>query len=179
MTAGGFDPLTVLHTLDRHGVRFVVVGGIAARLWGSPSVTQDLDLCYARDRENLHRLASALREMDAHLRGAPADVAFRLDAASLESGDHFTFTTRFGDVDLLGTPAGSGGYRELAATAAEIDLDGVGVAVASLEDLIHMKRAAGRPKDRIEVEVLVALREEREARAAGQDPGAGDRPSPY
>ncbi|MGI8575467.1 MAG: hypothetical protein ACR2MA_09005 [Egibacteraceae bacterium] len=174
MSVTPFDPLAVLRTLDRHGVRFVVIGGIAARLWGSPSLTGDLDLCYRRDRENLRRLAEALQELHARLRGAPAGLPFLLDAQTLESGDHFTFSTDLGDVDVLGVPRGTEGYRDLAATASELALGDVVVLVASLEDLVRMKQAADRPKDRIELEVLAALREERDAReAAGIDPDAG------
>ncbi|HLJ73290.1 MAG TPA: hypothetical protein VKU62_01800 [Thermoanaerobaculia bacterium] len=155
-----FDPLRILQTLQQHGVRFVIIGGIAGRLWGSTTVTNDLDICYARDRENLGALAEALREMKAKLRGVDRDVPFVLDARSLKTGDSFTFTTNLGSLDCLGTPAGSKGYDGLARTATKMNVGGLEVAVASLEDLIQMKRAAGRPKDLIEVEVLAAVRDE-------------------
>ena len=161
MTGGtSFDPLRLLETLDRHGVRFVVVGGIAGRLLGSPSVTRDLDICYARDRSNLAALADALAEVHAQLRGVEPGLPSRLDAPTLRAGDSFTFTTDAGDLDILGTPAGTDGYADLARTAIRTDLGGLDVLVASVEDLIRMKREAGRPKDLIEVEVLGALRDE-------------------
>lgn len=163
MTAAAFDPLRIARTLRKHGVRFVVIGGFAGRLWGSPTLTNDLDLCYARDRENLERLAAALKELKARLRGVPARVPFQLDARTLEAGDHFTFETRAGNLDMLGFPAGSAGFEGLLRTAAEMEIArGLRVPVASLEDLIRMKRASGRPKDLIEVEVLSALQEETE-----------------
>lgn len=163
MTAAAFDPLRIARTLRKHGVRFVVIGGFAGRLWGSPTLTNDLDLCYARDRENLERLAAALKELKARLRGVPARVPFQLDARTLEAGDHFTFETRAGNLDVLGFPAGSAGFEGLLRTAAEMEIArGLRVPVASLEDLIRMKRASGRPKDLIEVEVLSALQEETE-----------------
>src|SRR5436309_11737771 len=87
-----FDPLAVLRTLVRHEVRFVLIGGYAAAIRGSPVITGELDICHARDDDNLDRLAAALRKRGATLRGAPSDVPFRLDAASLKAGDHFTFT---------------------------------------------------------------------------------------
>jgi hypothetical protein len=65
-----------------------------------------------------------------------------------------------GNLDCLGTPKGSGGYEALARAAAKMDVGGVTILVASLEDLIQMKRAAGRPKDPIEVEILAAVRDE-------------------
>lgn len=160
MSSAPFDPLKILKTLDRHGVRFVIIGGIAGRLWGSTTVTNDLDICYGRDRANLQALATALRELKVKLRGVDRDVPFITDARTLEMGDHFTFTTTAGNFDCLGTPKGSGGYDALARTATKMDVGGVTVLVASLEDLIQMKRAVGTPKDLIEVEILSAVRDE-------------------
>jgi hypothetical protein len=137
-----------------------VIGGIAARLLGSPTVTADLDICYARDAETLERLARVLTRLDARLRGAPEGLPFRPDARTLAAGDQFTLTTSAGDLDLLGTPAGVAGYEELARTAERLDLDGIEVLVASVDDLIRMKRAVGRPKDLVELEILGALRDE-------------------
>ena len=157
-----FDPLGILRVLDEHGVHHVVIGGIAAATHGSPTVTGDLDVCYSRESENLDRLASALRALDARLRGAPDDVVVPLDGPTLAAGDHFTFVTRLGDFDCMATPPGVTGYDELRANALEVDVDGLTAAIASIDDLIRMKRAAGRPKDRVEVEILGALRDELE-----------------
>lgn len=157
-----YDPIAALGVLTRHGVRFVVIGGVAGRLWGSPTVTNDVDICYDRTRENLERLASALAEIDARLRGVEDDVSFILDAETLARGQNFTFTTTLGPLDVLGLPAGVRDFAELSANAAHFDLgEGLLVDVCDLEDLIRMKRAAGRPKDRIELEVLGAVRDER------------------
>jgi len=137
-----------------------VIGGLGARLYGSPSVTNDTDVCYQRSPANLEQLAEALRELNAELRGADRDAPFRLDAKTLAAGDHFTFTTAAGNLDVLGTPAGVEGFDALEHEAKVFRFDGLTVPVASIEDLISMKRAAGRPKDLIEVEVLGALRDE-------------------
>jgi hypothetical protein len=155
-----FDPLRLIETLERHGVRFVVVGGIAGRLLGSPTVTRDLDICYARDRANLTRLAAVLAELHAQLRDAEPGLPFQPDVRTLKAGDSFTFQTDAGDLDILGIPAGTDGYADLARTADHTDVGEFEVLVASVDDLIRMKRAAGRPKDLIEVEVLGALRDE-------------------
>jgi hypothetical protein len=160
MTEPAFDPLAALRVLVEHGVRFVLIGGYAAALRGSPMLTGDLDVCYARDDVNLDALAAALRELRATLRGAPEGVPFRLDAAALKAGDHFTFSTSAGPLDILGTPSGTDGFADLNASATDEDLDGLMVCVASLEDLIRMKRAAGRPQDLIAVEWLSAIRDE-------------------
>lgn len=161
MKERGFDPVAALRILVAHKVDFVLIGGIAARLWGSPTVTRDLDICYARGPANLERLAAALKEMRAKLRVVKEEVPFRIDARTLAAGDHFTFKSDVGDVDCLGTPAGTGGHEDLRASAERMDVDGLKVWVTSLADLIEMKRAAGRPKDRIEVEILGAVRDER------------------
>lgn len=155
-----FDPLRALRALAAHEVRYVMIGGLGARLRGSPSVTNDLDLCYARDTENLERLALVLRELHAALRGVEDDVPFQVDAATLAAGDHFTFWTDAGALDILGTPAGTSGFEQLARRATVHEIEGLSVPVAALDDLIAMKRAAGRPKDLVEIEILSALRDE-------------------
>jgi len=160
-----FDPERLLRLLADHGVRFVLIGGWAAKLQGSPTVTADIDICYSRDVPNLQRLAAALGDVEVRLRGIDDDVPFTLDARSLRAGDSFTLTTSIGDVDLIATPAGSGGFDALSASADTLELDDLRVAVASLSDLIAMKRAAGRPKDLVEVEILETLRREVERRA--------------
>ena len=160
MSEVGFDPLGALGALSARAVRFVLIGGYAAALRGSPMITGDLDICYARDVANLRALAAALEELGATLRGAPPDVPFRLDAATLKAGDHFNFFTSVGPLDILGTPAGTHGFDDLDASATEEDLEGLAVRVASIDDLIRMKKAAGRPQDLAAVEWLAAVRDE-------------------
>jgi hypothetical protein len=141
-------------------VRYVVIGGLAAVAHGAPLITQDIDVCYARDAASLRRIAAALTDVHAELRGADRGLPLRLDAKTLLAGDSFTFTTDIGWLDLVGTPTGTGGYEDLARTADMFDLFGYRVQVASVEDLIRMKRAAGRPKDLLALEELGALRDE-------------------
>ncbi len=159
-----FEPAAVVERLNRHEVRYVVIGGLAAALHGSPSVTVDVDVCYAREPENLERLASALMEANAELRGAPAGLPFKADAATLARGDAFTLLTDDGPLDIMATPAGTAGFDDLEANANRIEAFGQRFLVAGLDDLIRMKRAAGRPKDRIELEILGALRDEIDSR---------------
>lgn len=158
-----YDPLRALRVLDDHGVRFVLIGGVAGRLWGSPTLTNDTDICCAADEANLDRLAGALVELEARRRGVDDDVPFVIDARTLASAQTFTFTTSAGALDVLTAPAGTQGFTDLVVNAERFDLgDGLVVAVCALDDLIRMKRAAGRPKDRIELEVLSAVRDERD-----------------
>ena len=155
-----YSPRRALVALVGAGVEFLVVGGIAAVIHGSSQLTFDLDICYGRSPDNLDRLARALREMHATLRGAPPDLPFRLDARALRNGDSFTFSTDFGPIDCLATPAGTQGYSDLLQNALEVEVEGVQVKIAGLDDLIRMKRAAGRPKDLYALEILGALRDE-------------------
>ena len=143
-----FDPRTLLETLVQHGVDFVLVGGMAGTARGSAYVTLDVDIAYERSRPNLERLADALRELDATLRGAPADLPLALDAKTLENGANFTFDTRHGPLDILADPAGAPTYATLRDGAGEeLVVEMVRIRVASLDHLIAMKEAAGRPKD--------------------------------
>lgn len=169
MKVPAFDPLQALRTLIDHGVEFVVIGGIAGRLWGSPTVTNDLDVCYRRTPQNLEGLADALISIHARLRGVEDEVPFQLDATTLANGDSFTFVTDAGNLDILGTPSGTAGYDDLLATATQVDLGDLTIKVCDIEDLIRMKRAAARPKDLIEVEVLATVKEE-----MGQSPAEAD-----
>jgi hypothetical protein len=164
LIAPDFRPDEVVRLLGRHEARYVLIGGLAAVTHGAPLVTQDVDICHAREPENLARLAEAFREVHAVLRGADPDIPFRLDATTLVQGEAFTFTTDIGWLDILATPAGTSGYDDLARTADAFELFGYRVLVASVDDLIRMERAAGRPKDLLAAEELGALRDELDRR---------------
>lgn len=116
---------------------------------GSAYPSFDLDVAYERGTENLERLAGALRELGATLRGAPPDLPFQLDAKTLANGANFTFDTPFGSFDILADLVGAPRYAELKATGQDVEIDGVPVRIASLDHLIAMKEAAGRPKDKL------------------------------
>ena len=142
-----FDPRGLLETLVRHGVDFVLIGGLAGVARGSSYVTFDLGVAYERSRSNLERLVDALRELDATLRGAPTEIPFLLVAKTLENGANFTLDTRLGPLDILSDPAGAPRYPVLRDGAGEpLNVDGAQIRVASLDHLIAMKEAAGRPK---------------------------------
>ena len=139
--------LPAIVLLARHEIDFVLIGGAAGVVHGSSYPTYDVDVAYQVEPNNLERLATALRSVDARLWGAPADVPFILDANSLAAGANFTFVTTLGSIDILAHPDGSPPYEQLKARARAIRIEGLPVLVASLDDLIRMKEAAGRPKD--------------------------------
>ncbi len=161
-----FRPDEILRRLVAADVRFVLVGGLAAQAHGSASLTSDLDICYARDAINLQALARVLDDLAAVRRGLPADAPRMppLDARTLRAGGLFTLSTRFGDFDLLADPDPGFDYDRLVGAAIPTVSGGTRVLAAGLDDLMAMKRAAGRPKDRIELEILGALREELDRR---------------
>ena len=162
MSVGFERLLQVLHTA---GVKFVLIGGLAMVAHGSATLTGDVDICYARDPENLERLARALATFHPRLRGAPPDLPFRLDSSTLRAGLNFTLTTDLADLDLLGEVLGLGMYESAHAASEEIEVYGLPCSVLTLEGLIRAKRAAGRPKDLralYELEALLALKQDEE-----------------
>jgi predicted nucleotidyltransferase len=154
--------LQIAEHLQRHGVEFIVIGGQAAALLGSPVPTFDVDLCYRRTPDNLRRLAEALRELHPSLRGAPADLPFRLDAESLALGANFTFNTDLGPLDLLGWVEPFGPYENLLPHVEAIQVGAGTLQTIGLDDLIAIKRHIGRPKDKVALVQLEALKRLRE-----------------
>ena len=155
-----FAARQLLNALLGAHVAFVIVGGLAAQAHGSPLITGDLDICHDLDRANLERLATVLADLAAVRRGKPEGIEPPLDASALRAGDVFTLRTRFGDLDLLSHPEPGLDYQVLRSRAMRFELFGFDVWMASLDDLVSMKRAAGRPKDLLALEHLGALREE-------------------
>ncbi|MGD0093373.1 MAG: hypothetical protein ABSE73_25955 [Planctomycetota bacterium] len=156
-----FEPENLIKTLIRHQVEFVLIGGVAATIYNSAYVTVDANLCYARTPENLKKLAAALRELKAELRGAPRGLPFKLDDRTLKMGLNFTFNTKFGSLDILGEVAGVGTYDDMVGDAKAARAFNNEVKVLSLPKLIASKRAAGRPKDQLlllELDLLLKTR---------------------
>jgi hypothetical protein len=151
------DVERLLGCLTRHGVEYVVVGGIAAVLWGSPRNTFDLDVCPASDPGNLDALAKALVELEARLRGIEEDVPFLPDVGTLAQVEILTLDTIAGPLDIITRPGGAPAYEKLRKGATRVDVGAFSVLVASIDDLITMKRSAGRLKDEVDVEELEAI----------------------
>jgi hypothetical protein len=160
--AEAFRPAEILRALERHGVEFVVIGGLAAAVQGSPFVTTDIDVAPRHARKNLERLSEALKELGARIRteAVPEGLPFDHNATSLAGTSLLNLTTRFGDLDISTEPLGTTGYEDLVRDAKPYELGGVRVLVASLADVIRSKEAAGREKDRLVLPTLRRLLEE-------------------
>lgn len=153
------DPRRIFETFERHGVEYIVIGGIAAIAHGSTRNTRDVDFVASTDRPNLERLAAALRDLDARLSDTDAhllgiDVH---DPETLGSGANFTMETDAGGLDFFNDVPGAAPYDQLRDRALVIDLDGVTIRVAGRDDLIRMKQASGRPQDLDDIAALTAL----------------------
>jgi predicted nucleotidyltransferase len=154
------DPAKVLPLFVEKRVQFIVIGGVAASFHGSPRSTLDLDVVYARNRENLKRLVEALQPYSPYLRGAPPGLPFRWDENTLRNGLNFTLTTTLGDIDLLGEVTGGGTYEDLLADSEEMTCGGAKFRCVTLAKLITLKNAAGRTKDLQVLAELKAILEE-------------------
>jgi len=142
-----------------HAVEFIVIGGQAETLMGSPRVTYDVDLCYLRTPENLVRLAAALKALGARLRNVPADVPFILDARTLDMGCNFTFHTSIVDLDILGYVEPIGDYHDVERSSETYPtVDGRLVRTIGLEDLIRVKTTIKRFKDSESLFQLLAIK---------------------
>ncbi|MBA2578871.1 MAG: hypothetical protein H0V05_19885 [Euzebyaceae bacterium] len=157
----GFDPEEIIRVLARHGVRYVLVGGVAARLHGSPTLTEDVDVTPERSADNLGRLAAALGDLSARLAVPDVDegLAIPLDERTFNA-PVMKFTTRAGEVDVVLETLAAGDYAVLAPRAVTYEVFGLRLAVASLDDIIASKAASDRPKDRAHLPVLRQLARE-------------------
>jgi hypothetical protein len=156
------DAEQMFAVLDAHGVEYVVVGGIAVQAHGHVRMTNDLDLIPAPGRANLRRLAEALNELDAHVLN-PGFEGDRIGAAMLPRATLWQLSTRLGDIDVLQDAPGAAAFAQLRERALEIRLGDRRIAIAGRDDLISMKRAAGRPIDLADIAALTE-REHRESR---------------
>lgn len=152
----------ILQTLLDAQVDFILIGGLAGIVHGAARATFDVDVVYCRSEENLSKLACALEPYHPYLRGAPPGLPFRFDANTIRAGLNFTLSTDLGAIDLLGEVAGGGSFEVLLSETDELELFGKTLRCVTLEKLIHLKRAAGRPKDLEAIAELQALLEERD-----------------
>jgi hypothetical protein len=156
------DFKALLRALAEAGLEFILIGGVAATVHGSIRLTVDVGAVYRRDARNIERLVLALTPYHPYLRSAPPGLPFRWDAPTIRRGLNFTLTTDIGDLDLLGEITGGGGYESLLPDTVGIRVFGVECRCLTLERLIDVKRAAGRPRDLEAIAELEVIREHRQ-----------------
>jgi hypothetical protein len=178
------DVAELTRVLNRHGVDYVVIGGVAMQAHGHVRTTQDLDVIAAWTEENTTRLSAALRELGAQLRGVDAHLLGidLYDSHELHEGGNLLMDTAFGDLDVFAVEQTRGApptYEQLRARAIRLDLGDLVLLAAHPEDLIRMKTAAAefrdrpeakRQQDREDIAVLERLREEELKRREGRQP---------
>lgn len=146
--------LPLLRRLAAGKVDFVVIGGVAVAARGYARTTRDLDIVAAPNAENLELLGRVLVDLGASRHGIP----FAADGQTLRQTEILTLDTPLGSIDLLRAPHGAGEYAGLRARAEAIDLGDAVVRVVALDDLLAMKRAAGRPQDLADINALETAR---------------------
>lgn len=157
-----FDARELFAALARRGVEYVAIGGIAVQAHGGQRLTQDLDIAIATSAENLERLGTALEEIDARMLGPEGQRSKSVpNVALLAASDQWHLITEHGRLDVVTLPAALGRFEDMRARAHEVPLGDLTVAIASRGDLIAMKRAAGRPQDLADVDLLESLDDER------------------
>lgn len=159
-----FRPEAILRVLESRGVRYVLMGGFAAVIHGSPYLTTDVDVVPLADADNLERLSDALRDLHAKVwtSSEPEGLPFDHSPASLGAVRIWNLVTDHGRLDITFEPSGTQGYGDVVRDAVHLTILGVGVDVASLADVIRSKEAAGREKDRLVLPVLRRIAEEQE-----------------
>jgi hypothetical protein len=153
------DPERIVQTLNEYEVEYVLIGALAARLYGFPRLTADLDITPAKTQANLDRLARALRKLRAKIytESIPEGLEFDCSAATLSRGEMWNLVTNAGRIDIAFRPSGTRGYDDIVRDAEQFKAYGVVFLAASLADIIRSKESANRPKDRDDVALLRAI----------------------
>lgn len=151
----------LIRSLAAGRVEFLIVGGAAAIAHGASRLTEDLDLVYRRNQQNVEAIIKSLAPFAPYLRGAPQGLPFKWEAETIWSGLNFTLTTSLGPLDLFGEITLGGTYDDLLPYTVTLDVFDCRCLCLGLERLIEVKRAAGRPRDLEAIAELQALLEER------------------
>jgi hypothetical protein len=155
---GRFDARELFRALARHEVNYLTIGGIAIQAHGGQRLTQDLDVAIAASTDNIARLAGALLDLDARILGPVGQRSQSVPTAPLlASSDQWHLITVHGPLDILTLPAHLGSFEDMRARAHEVPLGDLSIPIAHRDDLLKMKRAAGRPQDLADIQLLESL----------------------
>jgi hypothetical protein len=147
------DAERIFAVLDAHKVEYVVIGGIAVQVHGHVRMTNDVDLIPSPTPQNLNRLAIALEELGARVLNSGSEH-LGIDAQMLPRATLWQLATPHGDIDVLHDAPGAAPFPQLRERALLITLGDHPIPIASRDDLIKMKRAAGRPVDLADIAAL-------------------------
>jgi hypothetical protein len=150
---------TAVKSLASHDVQYVIVGGVAITLHGTGYITQDLDICYSRTRDNIGRLVRALEPFKPTPRNWPKELPFFFEESTIRNGTNFTFDTTIGAFDLLGEVKGIGTYEDALRNSETYEIYGCLIRAFTIDALITSKSAADRPKDHLVLPELIALKQ--------------------
>jgi hypothetical protein len=163
---GPLDPVRIFAALQRHGVEYLTIGGVAVNAHGHVRNTRDVDILIEWSAENMQRLAAALGDLDAKPFGVDADLldVDPRDPEDLLNGGNFTLRTAAGGLDLFDPSEVPGGspYEEMRRRAVEAIVEGVSIRAVGFDDLIRLKRESGRDRDLEDVATLLAAKRDSE-----------------
>jgi predicted nucleotidyltransferase len=174
MPTGGGKPTSaslseILEGLLEAGVDFILVGGLAAVIQGAPVTTMDVDVVHSQSPENIARLLSFLKSVDAVYRRLD-DRLIEPKEHDLSGKGHVLLTTRIGPLDILAVIEGGKSYEELLEHTVEIDFRDHSLRVLDLKTLIELKETSTNPKDKQRLPVLKeTLRQLEEQYGRGED----------
>lgn len=159
---GPLNPVRIFEALQRHGVEYLTIGGVAVNAHGHVRNTRDVDILLEWSAENMQRLAAALNDLDAKLFEVDADLpdVDPRDPEDLLNGGNFTLRTAAGGLDLFDPSEIPGGrpYKEMRPRAVEAIVEGVSIRAVGFDDLIRLKRESGRDRDLEDVATLLAAK---------------------
>jgi predicted nucleotidyltransferase len=148
----------ILAELDRAGVEFLVIGGVAVGFHGYVRATKDVDIVPAPDSENLERLVGVLQGLDAEIEGADdfeaGELPDPLEPGALALGGNWVLRTRLGRFDIMQWIGDDSLWEKLSPGAINADIDGLAVKIIGYEDLVGLKEEAGRPEDLTDLQRL-------------------------
>lgn len=152
------DLLALIRVILAEDPDVILIGGLAMRMQGGGHVTDDVDFAFKRTRDTVHKKVKALAPYQPRPLNWPEGVPYVWDEQMLQGMTTAVMETKIGRVDFLAEPDGAPPFDQLQSRATRFDVDGKVLRVASIDDLIAMKRAAGRPKDLAHIHELETIK---------------------
>jgi predicted nucleotidyltransferase len=154
------DLLRLTKRLEEFDVRYVLIGGMAMIIYGGDRVTQDMDIAIALDETNVSRVLEAFSVFNPRPMRSNSTHAW---SREMIVSPWSTWRTDAGRVDLVARILGVDSFEGLYSRAQILPFGRSKIRVASVADLIAMKSASGRERDRLDVKTLLAISQLRES----------------